>query len=79
MEKEATPIFMAEKIFFICLKSVPSYVDIVTAEVIAKENALNTVKWLIEEVQPEFWGSEKDKAYARYVYYTQIKEELEKL
>jgi hypothetical protein len=79
MEQQPTPFFKAQDIFLMFFEQIPDYVDRVTAEVIAKENGLNAVNLLLEEVSPQFWGSETDKAMARYNYYTQVKEQLEKL
>ena len=45
----------------------------------AKLCALIHVNALMEEVGPEHWGSETDKAYSRFVYYEKVKQAMEKI
>lgn len=79
MQKEPTPFFKAQDIFLMCFEQIPDYVDRVTAEVIAKENALNIVRLMLDELSPQFWGSESEKAMTRYNYYTEVEDQLELL
>jgi hypothetical protein len=79
MQQEPAPFFKAQDLFLMYFEDIPDYIDSLTAEVIAKESAINTVNLLLEEVSPQFWGSETEKAMARYIYYTQVKEQLEQL
>jgi hypothetical protein len=77
MQQEPTPFFKAQEIFLIFFEQIPDYVDRVTAEVIAKENALNTVRLILNELYPQRWGSESEKAMTRYNYYTEVEDQLE--
>lgn len=43
----------------------------------ACELALAAVDFTIEEVSPEFWGCETDKAYTRFTYWSAVKGWLE--
>jgi len=79
MQQQPTPFFKAQDLFLMYFENIPDYIDKPTAEVIAKDSAINTVNFLLEEVSPKFWGSETEKAMARYIYYTQVKEQLELL
>lgn len=78
MEKELTP---QEKAIEIVKKY--EEIEIVLGYGIQRAEAVMCAllqnEALLEEVRPEYWGSENNKAYGRYKYYEQIKEELLKL
>jgi hypothetical protein len=79
MQQEITPFFKAQEIFLMFFEQIPDYVDRVTAEVIAKENALNSVRLMLDELNPRCWGSEIEKAITRYNYYTEVEDQLQLL
>jgi hypothetical protein len=78
MEKELTPKEQA-------IKMVERYeeIEIVIGYGIPRAEAVKCALLqtdaLLDEVSPQWWGSETDKAYTRYKHYEQIKEELLKL